>query len=187
MAEQLVRIDSSSAAPVFTAPSTATMGSVYTTLIRNTLGVVAANNFLSVFNPAGSGKVLTFAQFVCFPYATAAAATTDNMEVWRTTAASAGSLLAAANIGKFATSQANSIAEVRTGNPTTTLLGTVPILAIPPAVTAAGAGVSATTTIIPPTGALFVCQPGEGVVARTPAGDVDQTWTLGFAWSENSL
>lgn len=156
----------------------------YTTLVRNTPGVVAANNFLSIFNPVGSGKNLIIEQFVCFPYATAAATPTDNMEVWRTSAASAGTQLAAANIGKFDTTQANSIAEVRTGNPTTTLVGTVPILAIPPAVTASGSGVSSTTTIIPPSGALFICRPGEGIVARTPAGDVDQAWSLGFSWLE---
>ena len=156
----------------------------YTTLIRNTLGVVAANNFLSVFNPVGSGKTIVIGQFVCYPYATAAAAPTDNMEVWRTTAAFVGTLLAAASINKFDTAQPNSIAEVRTGNPTVTLLGTVPVLAIPPAVTSAGGGVSATTSIVPPSGTLFTVRAGEGVVARTPAGSVGQTWSLGFSWLE---
>lgn len=156
----------------------------YTTLIRNALGVVAANNFLSVFNPSGSGKTMIFAQFVCFPYATAATTPTDNMEVWRTSAASAGTQLAAANISKFDTTQTNSVAEVRTGNPTVTTVGTVPILAIPPAVTGAAQGVSSTTNIIPPSGSLFVVRPNEGVVARTPAGAVGQVWSLGFSWLE---
>lgn len=157
---------------------------LYTTLIRNALGVVAANNFLSVFNPVGSGKTMVVAQFVCFPYATAATTPTDNMEVWRISAASVGTQLAAANIGKFDTTQPNSIVEVRTGNPTTTLVGTVPVLAIPPAVTSSAGGVSSTVSIIPPSGSLFVCRPGEGVVARTPAGAVGQTWSLGFSWAE---
>ncbi len=156
----------------------------YTTLIHNPLGVVAANNFLSIFNPVGSGKTIVVAQFICYPYATAAASPTDNMQVWRITTASVGTVLAAANINKFDTAQPNSIADVRTGNPTTTLLGTVPVLAIPPAVTAAASGVSATSNIVPPTGALFTCHPGEGVVARTPAGSVGQTWSLGFSWLE---
>jgi hypothetical protein len=156
----------------------------YTTLIRNTLGVVAANNFLSIFNPVGSGKNVVFVQFVCFPYATAATTPTDNMEVWRVSAATVGTQLAAANIGKFDTTQPNSIAEVRTGNPTTTLVGTVPVLAIPPAVTSAPGGVSSTVNIVPPNGALFTCRPGEGIVARTPAGAVGQDWTLGFSWLE---
>jgi len=196
-AENTVRIDgtsvvnvsgtvttaNTSATPLFVTQGTAP-GQIYTTLIRNTLGVVAANNFLSLFNPLGSGKNVVVAQFVCFPYATAATSPTDNMEVWRTSAASAGTLLAAANIGKFNTSQSNSVAEVRTGNPTTTLVGTIPVLAIPPAVTSAAAGISSTINIIPPSGSLFICQPGEGVVARTPAGAVGQVWSLGFSWAE---
>lgn len=184
MAETLVRIESSASNPVFTQPPTAITGQIYTTLIRNTPGVVAANNFLSVFNPVGSGKNLIFAQFVCFPYSTGATAPTDNMEVWRTTTATVGTLLAAANVGKFDTTQSNSIAEVRTGNPTTTLSGTVPVLAVPPAVTSAAGGVSSTINIIPPSGSLFICRPGEGVVARTPAGNVNQIWSLGFSWAE---
>lgn len=203
MAENEIRVDSAPTRPVYNSivdstgdvlkirsdgsitTSTAPEGAVpYGTLIRNTLGVVAANNFLSIFNPVGSGKSLIFSQFICFPYATAATSPTDNMEVWRTTAASAGTLLAAANVGKFDTAQANSIAEVRTGNPTCTLLGTVPVLAVPPAVTAAASGVGSTINIIPPAGSIFVCHPGEGVVARTPAGAVGQVWSLGFSWLE---
>lgn len=182
--QMTVSIDSSAVNPIFTQPPTAIVGNIYTTLIRNAPGVVAANNFLSVFNPIGSGKNLAFAQFVCYPYATGAAAPTDNMEVWRTSAASVGTLLAAANISKFVTTQPNSVAEVRTGNPTVTLTGTVPALAVPPAVTAAAGGVSATTSIIPPQGSFFTCLPGEGLVARTPAGVVNQIWSLGFSWAE---
>ena len=156
----------------------------YSTLINNTPGVVAANNFLSVFNPVGSGKTITIVRFICSPYATAAATPTDNMQVWRTTAASVGTLLAAANINKFDTTQPNSIAEVRTGNPTLTLLGTVPVIAVPPAVTAAAGGVSTLTNIVPPAGTLFACRPGEGLAARTPAGSVGQVWSLGFTWLE---
>jgi len=157
----------------------------YTTLIQDTAIVTTANNYLSIFNPAGSGKNMTFAQFTAFPYATAAATTTVNMGVWRVTAASGGTLLAAANINKFDTLQPNSVAEVRTSNPAATLLGTIPVLAIPPALTAAGAGVSATVAIIPPSASLFVCHPGEGVVVRMEAGgDVDQRWSLGFTWLE---
>lgn len=157
----------------------------YTTLIEDTASVTTANNYLSIFNPVGSGKLLTFYQFVCFPYATAATGPTFNMEVQRTSAASGGTQLAAANINKFDTAQPNSVAEVRTGNPTVTLVGTLPILAIPPAITSAGIGVSSTASIIPPTGALFVCHPGEGLVVRQPAGaDVDERWSLGFTWTE---
>ncbi len=156
---------------------------LYTTQIVDAPGVVAANNFLSIFNPLGSGKVFTFYQFVAFPYAGGATSATASMAVFRTTAASGGTLRPAADVGKFVTSQTNSVSEVRTGNPTTTNAN-VPILSVPPAITAAAAGVSAVASITPPTGASFICLPGEGVVARTAAGDTDQFWDLGFVWSE---
>lgn len=177
-----LRIRSDGALTVSTIPE----GSlVYTTLIEDAAVVATANNYLSIFNPVGSGKNFTFAQFTAFPYATAATGPTINMEVWRTSAASGGTLLAAANINKFDTQQQNSLAEVRTANPTATLIGTLPILAVPPAITSSGTGVSASVAIIPPNSTLFVCHPGEGVVVRMPAGgDVDERWSLGFTWLE---
>lgn len=157
----------------------------YTTLIEDAAVVTTANNYLSLYNPVGSGKDLTISQFVCFPYATAATGPTINMDVWRATAISGGTQLAAANINRFDTNQPNPVAEVRTGNPAATLTGTVPVIAIPPAITSAGAGVTATISIIPPSGSLFTCHPGEGVVVRMAAGgDVDERWSLGFTWLE---
>jgi hypothetical protein len=184
-AEQTVRIDSSAANPVFTQSPVALTGMVYTTLIENVPTVNTANNYLSVFNPIGSGKNLIFAQFTAFPYATAAQATTINMEVQRISTATGGTQLAAANINKFDTTQANATAEVRTGNPTVTLVGTVPLIAIPPAITNAANGVSSPVDIIPPTGSLFICRPGEGVVVKQLAGaGTTQVWSLGLTWSE---
>lgn len=156
----------------------------FTTLVRNTPGVVAANTFLSVFNPVGSGKTITFSQFVCFPYANAGTTVTDNMEVWRITAASGGTLLATSDINKFDTQEPNSVAQVRTLNPTVTVLGSVPVLAIPPAIGTGGAGVGATINIIPASGTIFVCHEGQGLAARTPVGALGQSWSLGFSWLE---
>lgn len=182
---QNVLVTNTSGSPVITQAVTTPAPAAYTTLIEDVTSVNTANNYLSIFNPVGSGKILSFAQFVCFPYATAAQATTINMEVQRTSAASAGTLLAAANINKFDTTQANSIAEVRTGNPTVTLVGTVPLIAVPPALTNAANGTSSPADIIPPTGTLFICRPGEGVVVKQLAGaGTVQKWSLGFSWAE---
>lgn len=156
----------------------------YTHAVTEAIGVVTANNFLSIFNPVGSGKVMTFYRIVVFPWATAATATTRSMTVQRITAASGGTLIAASNISKFTTTQANSIAEVRQSNPTVTTIG-LPTLSFPPAITSAGSGVTNASTIVPPTGASFHCLPGEGIVFATAAGDVDQLWNLGAAWSES--
>lgn len=156
----------------------------YGTLIADTLGVVAANNFLSVFNPAGSGKTLYVLTYRVYPWATAATSVTVSMGAWRTSAASGGTLLAASNINKFNTTQPNSVAEVRTGNPTCTLVGTVPIVAIPPAIASGASGAGVTASIEPPSGTLFAIRPGEGVVCRTASGSVGQLWNISLSWYE---
>ena len=180
---QNVLVTNTSGNPVIVQTATTASANLYTTLVTEVVGTVAAQNLLSVFNPAASGKTFTFFQFVALPYAGGAATATASVNVFRTTAASAGTLRAAADINKFTTTEPNSVAEVRTGNPTTTN-GAVPIISIPPAITSAGAGTGSTATIVPPTGAAFICLPGEGVVVRVAAGDVDQLFDLGFTWSE---
>lgn len=198
MAENAVRVDglspSGGAMPV-TMPGNSSNNPLFTTggMPQNLLfyshavteapGVVASNNFLSIFNPAGSGKTLTFYRIIVFPWATAATTATRSMTVQRITAASAGTLITAANVSKFSTAQPNSVAEVRQSNPTVTTVG-LPTLSFPPAITSAGSGVTNASTIVPPTGASFNCLPGEGIVFNVAAGDVDQLWNLGAAWSE---
>lgn len=202
MAEQRVFIDNPSSTPVnmampansinspiFTTPGMNTNISAYSALVTAQPGQTATPyNFLSIFNPAASGKIFIFYQFTAFPWAGAATSTTNPMQVWRTTAASGGTLRAASDVQKFATSLPNSSAEVRTVNPTITVLGTVPLLSIPPAITSSGAGIGAAAVIVPPTGAAFHVLPGEGICARqTTAGDVDQLWDMGFTWGEAAL
>ena len=152
----------------------------YGTNISDTAGVVAANNFLSVFNPVGSGKTVTFYIVSVVPWATAASTTTVSMNLFRTTAASVGTLVTP---HKFSTASPSSIAEVRTTNPTVTTTG-IPVIGFPPAVTTAPGGASPTTNGALPLGVSFVCQAGEGVVLRTASGAVGQLWNLGFIWSE---
>lgn len=160
----------------------------YSALLLEAPGVVAANNFLSLFNPASSGKLITILLYRVYPYSGGAASATASMAAWRISAASGGTLRNnSTDIAKFDTTQPNSIAEIRTGNPTVTLVNTVPVSAVPPAITAAGAGIGAAVSVEPPSGTLFRIRPGEGVVARTSAGDVDQVWTLSFSWYETAL
>jgi len=149
-------------------------------------GVVAANNFLSLFNPVGSGKLLTVYRLTVYPFAGGATTATASLQATRITAASAGSLIAANTVSKFSTMAANPVAEVRTTNPTVTTVGN-PITVVPPAITAAAAGISAAVQVQPPSGAAFVCQPGEGVVARTPSGNVNQLWSIFVTWGESPL
>lgn len=169
--------------PIFVSQTVPAGVNFYTTNISDVPGVVAANNFLSILNPVGSGKTMIFYAFIIVPWATGATTATVSMNVFRSTAASAGTVVTAANIGKFLTTQPNSIADVRTGNPTVTTTG-LSIGAFPPAVTAASSGSGPSTTINSPTGSSFTCMPGEGVVARTASGNVNQLWNIGFIWAE---
>lgn len=160
----------------------------YSAMVFEAPGVVAANNFLSIFNPASSGKLITVLLYRVYPYSGAAASATNSMAAWRTSAASGGTLRNnSTDLAKFDTTQPNSIAEVRHGNPTCTLVNTFPVAAIPPAITAAGAGVGTAGSVEPPSGTFFRIRPGEGVVARTAGGDVDQVWTIAISWYETAL
>lgn len=155
----------------------------YTYGIWEVPGVVAANNFFSLFNPVGSGKTITIQRLTVTPYATAAQTVTNNMQSFRTSAASAGTLIAASAVNKLDTAFPNSVAEVRTGNPTVTTVGQA-ITAAAPALTNAAAGSSPIVTT-PPGGDMFILHPGEGVVHRTAAGAVAQLWNISMVWTES--
>lgn len=178
--EHRVTVDSG---VITTFPGVVAGTNFYTSQISDTLGVVAANNFLSLFNPVASGKTITLYTVFVIPWATAAASVTVSMLLTRTSAASVGTLVSAANIGKFTTSSPNSVAEVRTGNPTVTKVG-LAIGSFPPAITAAAGGASPAISGTPPSGATFALMPGEGVVMSTASGSVGQLWNLGFVWAE---
>lgn len=151
--------------------------------IADTPGVVAANNFLSLFNPLGSGKTITIYGLGVVAWASAATTASVSMNVFRTTAASAGTLVAASTLPKFNTSQADSIADVRTGNPTVTTTG-LSLQATPPAITSAGSGAGPQAAGTVAGAASFILAPGQGIVCRTASGDVDQLWNIRVFWAE---
>ena len=146
-------------------------------------GVVAANNFLSIFNPVGSGKTVIFYQLILSPGTSGATTVTNSMNIFRTTAASGGTLIAAASVNRFLTADANPVAEVRVGNPTTTNVGTT-LLGLPPGKEAVGIGSPSAQNVAVPSGAGFVCLPGEGVVYNTAAGSTAQLWNINVTWAE---
>jgi hypothetical protein len=157
----------------------------YTQSFSNLPGQTAATyNYLSLFNPVGSGKTITLYQIFIIPWAGAATTALNSMESFRISASSAGALTSGANINKFSSAAPNSIAEVRITNPTVTTTGTT-LGGIPPIITSAGSGLSSIGNIGPPPGASFMFAPGEGVCMRQVlAGDVDQLWNLGYIWAE---
>lgn len=164
-------------------PGIAAGTNFYTTAIQDVPGVAAANNFLSVLNPVGSGKLITFYGVFVLPWASGAATVAVSMNLFRISAASAGTQITAANIDKFYTGSPNSVADVRISNPTLTTVGNA-VGGFPPAITAAADGVTAAPSVAGPSGASFLCAPGEGLALRTASGATTQLWNLGFIWSE---
>lgn len=177
-------VGNTSTTPLFTtgAPNPAVAGT-YVFSIGNVPGVAAANNFLSVFNPVGSGKNMFFGAAYISMGTTAPVGNTEPMNVFRITAASGGTLQAASAVGKFQTTMADPTAEVRIGNPTVTVgaqLSNTPGISPNPGSTPVH--IVTVPSIAPP----FILAPGEGVAMRALNGDTDQRWNLSIVWSETA-
>lgn len=155
---------------------------VYVFSISNIPGVVAANNFMSLFNPVGSGRVLSFGSAFISSTASGGTSVVEPMRGFRITTATGGTLQATLATAKFITSDVDPLAEVRIGNPAVTL---GPAVFNSPPVISATVG-STNVHVIPVPGGLqpFTLAPGEGIVLRTNAGDVDQSWNLSLVWAE---
>lgn len=164
-------------------PAAPTGAKFYLHAMADVPGVVAANNFLSVFNPVGSGKTVIFYQVILTPGTSGATSVTTSMNIFRTTAASAGTLVAASAVNRFLTADPNPVTQVRVGNPTVTTVGTT-LLGLPPATNAVGVGGGMAANVAVPSGAGFVCLPGEGVVYSTASGSTAQLWNLNVTWAE---
>lgn len=147
------------------------------------VGVVAANNYLSIFNPVGSGKTIMFAGAFLSAVTAGGSAVTAPMRAYRATAISGGTLQADSASAKFVTSYPDPVAEIRTGNPAATLDGA--IFNSPPALSA-GSGSTAIHPVIAIASGIgtFLLAPGEGVVMRQTTGDVDLRWNLSITWAE---
>lgn len=157
---------------------------IYFHTIRDAAGVVAANNFLSVFNPLGSGKSLVFLQAEIVVYAIGGTGGTESLVATRITSASGGSLVLASQVNRFLTGHPNPVAQVRTGNPSVTVDAAFPIdlnAWAPPQTTGQGGNIAFTTQA---PGDGFICVPGQGIVFSTASGDTDQRWKINTIWAE---
>lgn len=147
-------------------------------------GLVAATNHMTLFNPSGSGRTLVLGGvFISSIVLADISVAARSMRGYRITAASAGTLALDSEIAKWQTTMTDPVAEVRTGGVTATL---GPALFNSPPVLGAGKTASPFVHQVPVPQALgpFTLVPGEGIVLRTEAGDVDTLWNLSVAWSE---
>lgn len=146
-------------------------------------GVVAANNYLSLENPTGSGRAILLAGVFVSTFNIAAVTAPAPLRGYLSTGISGGTAADAASIGKMRSSMPPSVGVIRTDNPTATLGAAI---FNSPAQDSTGAGSASFVHQIPaaiPAGPLTLL-PGEGVVLRTASGDTDQRWNLSIAWSE---
>lgn len=150
--------------------------------ISNVAGIVAANNYISLFNPVGSGRVVAFGGAFVSSAAAGATSITEPMRGFRITAASAGTLQGPSAIAKFNSANPDAACEVRIGNPTVTLGAA--IFNSPPTISGSVGSTAVHAVAVPPAAGPFILAPGEGVVLRSEAGDTDQRWNLSIVWVE---
>lgn len=179
---QNVSLTASSATVSTTPVRSAAIDGVFVFSIGNVTGVAAANNYLTLFNPVGSGKTVSFGSAFISSTAAGGTSVTDPMQGFRITAASGGTLQVDSAVAKFISSEPDPVAEVRTGTVTATLGPQV--FNSPPAL-ASTVG-STNVHIIPVPGGLapFLLAEGEGIAFRQAVGDVDLRWNMSIVWAE---
>jgi hypothetical protein len=200
MAEKVVKIEGTSTVvinnqPIGTSPSNVSTSPLFVASVPNPApsptfvfsraelaGVVAANNYLTLYNPVGSGKSLILGGVFLSTYAVGDIAVGAlSMRGYRLASApSGGTLEAISTYGKFITASAASIAEVRTGTVTATPANA--LFNSPPFI--ASVKSSSPFVHMVPVPGLFTMVPGEGLIIRSEAGDVDQRWNISVAWAE---
>lgn len=157
----------------------------YVHSLVDTPGVAgSANTFMSFHNPVGSGVVAAALLFDTTAYSVGAAAVAESLEIFRISAASGGTQIAAADVHRFNTLHQDPKVEVRVDNPTVTTVGT-PLRGVAPPITTGVGGNLAFFTAVP-SGTSFLFYPGQGIAFRTSDGDADIRWNLTYIWIEVS-
>lgn len=149
-------------------------------------GTVTANYvYGSLFNPSGSGRTISIKRVMIKANA-AAAVNYVNVALRRTTAASAGTQITAANIPKKNASSSDSIAEVRHTGPTVTFAGaTQSRLLGSPLPGTTGYQYAVREEVFDENDEKIILQPGEGVALyQEAAGTTGLRISLEVEWEE---
>lgn len=154
---------------------------VYSQSVIDAPGTVALNNYIALFNPVASGRLVLGLSLTASTYSTSTVSAAQSLIAIRITAQSGGTLVAAANVNRFDTNSVNPVTEVRIGNPSATTTGSA-FVGFPPAL---GAGAqSPVTTVTPPSGTFGFFHPGQGFLVQVPVGNANQLWDIQFTWAE---
>lgn len=143
--------------------------------------LVAGKNFITLLNPAGSGKFLTLGAFF-ISYMATVAAPAYPMRGYRTAnTPTGGTLNTVGQICKLDTQLPDSVAEIRSGDPSCTL---GPAFFNSPVGTVKDT-VSGVHDVDAPVGFNpFLVRPGEAVVLRQDIGAVGHLWNVSILWRE---
>jgi hypothetical protein len=145
--------------------------------------LVLGKNFVTLYNPTGSGKFLTLGG-AFISYMATVASPAYPMRGHRTTdEPTGGTLHTVSEICKFDTAIPDSVAVIRSNNPSCTL---GPAFFNSPVGTVKDT-VSAVHDVDAPTGFNpFLIRPGEAVVFREDVGAVGHLWNVSLLWREVS-
>jgi len=155
---------------------------VYVFSADSITGVAAANNYLSIANPVGSGKTVIFAGAFISATTAGGSNTTSPMRGYRATTIAGGTLQADSASAKFITTNPNPVAEIRVDNPTAVLDGA--LFNSPPPLSASQGGTAVHAVPVPGGTGPFTLAEGEGIVMRQEIGDTDLRWNLSVVWAE---
>jgi len=143
----------------------------------------AAKNFLTLYNPVTSGKVIS-AGGVFLSYMATNPSPAYPIRGYRFSGAPTGGTVAAeSEICRFDTQRFAPSSEIRTGNPTVTLGAA--FFNAAPGITNGLAQSSDIQQIDTPAGFNpFLIYPGEGIVSRQEAGAAGHYWNISVVWRE---
>lgn len=143
---------------------------------------VAAKNFLTLFNPVGSGVIMSMGG-VFISYMATNPSPAYPLRGYRISAEpTGGTLHNQSEICRFDTQRFAPVAVIRSGNPTTGTLGAAFFNAAP-GITLGTQHSSDIQQIDVPTGFNpFIVYPGEGIVIRQDVGNPGHYWNISIVW-----
>lgn len=145
---------------------------------------VAAKNFLTLFNPTTSGKVVSMGGFF-LSYMATNPSPAFPLRGYRISAApTGGTLHAESDICRFDTQRFAPAVEIRSNNPTIGTLGAA-FFNCAPGITLGQQFSSDIQDVDAPVGFNpFLLYPGEGIVMRQDSGNPGHLWNLSVVWRE---
>lgn len=145
---------------------------------------VAAKNFLTLFNPVTSGKLMSLGGVFVSWMATNPSPAYPLRGYRISAAPTGGTLHAASEVCKFDTQRFDPVAELRSGGPATGALGAA-FFSAAPGITMGTQTSSGIEQIDAPSGFNpFLLYPGEGVVIRQDLGNPGHYWNISAVWRE---